>query len=734
MYKAIVLGFALGFLGVVSHQEVLAQGTVFTYEGKLSQNGVPFSGTAEIAPSLWDAPANGNLVGTNNPGTFLVAVSNGVFTASLDFGSAPFAGGAPRWLQLGVRTTADPFSILTPLQPITATPYAITTGFAARSGSAANFSGALAGDVTGEQAGTVVVAVGGQAASAVASAVVAINGATSAAIPGSLVKRDASGGFVVGDLSAGNVTAVALAGNGADLTSINSSNLTGTVPLARLSGITSNQVDAATWQEATRKDGGRAAVATNFLGTLAGDVVGPQGGTVVAVVGGQPALVVGSAVAMINGATSSALPGSVVRRDAAGGFTVGDLHAGTITAVALVGNGANLSSLDAGKVSSGTIPLARLSGISSNQLDTGTWQEATLKDGGMAALATNLVSGISITNASITNATITGSVFSGNGANLISLSATNLTGKIPLSNLSGITSNQVDAATWQFLVNIASGLPAGMVLIPYGGPFTMGDTLDGLSDAKSVTNVLISPFYMDANLVTWAQWQGVYGYATNHGYGFVNSGAGKAAAHPVQGVDWYDVVKWCNARSEQAGRLPVYYTDAGLTVVYRSGEVTPYANWSVKGYRLPTEAEWEKASRGGLVALRFPWGNLISQTNANYYGATASFIYDLGPNGYNPNWVVGGLPYSSPVGSSAPNRYGCYDMVGNVFQWCWDWYGMSYAGGTDPRGGATGSFRVLRGGSWASGANLCRTASRFSIAPTDRRDDRGFRSVLPMGQ
>ena len=355
MYKAIVLGFALGFLGVVSHQEVLAQGTVFTYEGKLSQNGVPFSGTAEIAPSLWDAPANGNLVGTNNPGTFLVAVSNGVFTASLDFGSAPFAGGAPRWLQLGVRTTADPFSILTPLQPITATPYAITTGFAARSGSAANFSGALAGDVTGEQAGTVVVAVGGQAASAVASAVVAINGATSAAIPGSLVKRDASGGFVVGDLSAGNVTAVALAGNGADLTSINSSNLTGTVPLARLSGI---------------------------------------------------------------------------------------------------------------------------------------------------------------------------------------------------------TSNQVDAATWQFIVNNSSGLPSGMVLIPYGGPFTMGDPFGGLSDSKSVTNVLISPFYMDVNLVTWAQWQGVYGYATNHGYTFVHPGAGKGATHPVQTVDWYDVVKWCNARSEQAGKLP----------------------------------------------------------------------------------------------------------------------------------------------------------------------------------
>ena len=426
----------------------------------------------------------------------------------------------------------------------------------------------------------------------------------------------------------------------------------------------------------------------------------------------------------ISGATSDAIPGSLAKRDANGGFVVGDLSAGNVTAVALVGNGANLTSINSSNLT-GTIPLARLSGISSNQLDLATWQEATRKDGGMAALATNVVSGIFITNA-----TITGSVFSGNGADLTSINSSNLTGTVPLARLNGITSNQLDAATWQFIVNNSSGLPSGMVLIPYGGPFTMGDPFGGRADAKMVTNVLISPFYMDANLVTWAQWQGVYGYATNHGYTFVHPGAGKGATHPVQTVDWYDVVKWCNARSEQAGKLPVYYTDAGLTVVYRSGEVTPYANWSAKGYRLPTEAEWEKAARGGLAGQRFPWGNLISQTNANYYGNTASYAYDLGPNGYNPNGSIGGtFPATSPAGSFASNGYGLYDMAGNVFQWCWDWYGMPYAGGSDPHGMASGSLRVLRGGAWNVSAFNSQCAYRNDDYPGFASSLIGFRCV-----
>jgi formylglycine-generating enzyme required for sulfatase activity len=272
----------------------------------------------------------------------------------------------------------------------------------------------------------------------------------------------------------------------------------------------------------------------------------------------------------------------------------------------------------------------------------------------------------------------------------------------------------------------------GMVLIP-AGSFTMGDALDGDSDAIP-TSVYVSAFYMDTNLVTWSQWQGVYAYATNHGYG-LNNGAGKAANHPVQSMDWYDCVKWCNARSQQAGKTPVYYTDAGLTKVYTNGEVTVYVNWGAKGYRLPTEAEWEKAARGGLSGQRFPWGNLISQTNANYYGDTGSYSYDLGPNGFNAAFTNGGYPYTSPVGSFAANGYGLYDMAGNVWQWCWDWYdGTPYAGGTDPRGVASGSGRVVRGGGWLGDAFGCRAAARGLITPDHGYAYVGFRSVLPPGQ
>jgi formylglycine-generating enzyme required for sulfatase activity len=237
----------------------------------------------------------------------------------------------------------------------------------------------------------------------------------------------------------------------------------------------------------------------------------------------------------------------------------------------------------------------------------------------------------------------------------------------------------------------------------------------------------VSAYYMDTNLVSLSQWQGIYSYATNHGYSFVNPGTDKAANYPVETVDWYDCVKWSNARSQQADLTPVYYTDAGFTQVYTNGEVDAvYVNWTNSGYRLPTEAEWEKAARGGLSGRRFPWGNIITENLANYYGSPGSPAYDLGPSGYNSIGSVGGTsPATSPVGSFAANGYGLYDMAGNVLEWCWDWYagptypvGSPYLGGSNPTGAGPGSYvRVLRGGSWYYVASYARCACRNDSVP-----------------
>ena len=290
---------------------------------------------------------------------------------------------------------------------------------------------------------------------------------------------------------------------------------------------------------------------------------------------------------------------------------------------------------------------------------------------------------------------------------------------------------KITATPYAVLAGTAATLaiPSGMALIP-AGAFTMGDPLGGLADAVP-TNATVAAFYMDVNLVSLSQWRAVYYWATNHGYRYSEAGSGKAANHPVQTVDWYDCVKWSNARSQQAGQTPVYYTDSGLTQVYTNGEPpTLYLNWAASGYRLPTEAEWEKAARGGLSGQRFPWGNMIDGTLADYFGNTAHYTYDLGPNSFNAAFTNGLMPYTSPVGSFAANGYGLYDMAGNVWEWCWDWYGPTYAGGVDSRGPAGPlKYRVLRGGNWYNNPIYTQCACRYYYVPTIAFDDIGFRCV-----
>jgi formylglycine-generating enzyme len=288
---------------------------------------------------------------------------------------------------------------------------------------------------------------------------------------------------------------------------------------------------------------------------------------------------------------------------------------------------------------------------------------------------------------------------------------------------------------WQFIPDSPSRLfrakhidaptNEGMALIP-AGSFTMGRTSgDTDSNAPPVT-VNVSEFYMAKHEVTKALWDKVRTWGLANGYTDLAAGAGKAANHPVQSISWFDVVKWCNARSEKEGLTPVY-TVSGA--VMKTGTNAPEANWSANGYRLPTEAEWEKAARGGVSGKRFPSGDTISHGQANYYSLDG-YSYDVSPTQYyHPTYATGSFPFTSPVGSFAANGYGLYDMQGNVFQWCWDWYGASsyVDGATDPRGSESGSDRVIRGGSWASNASICRAAHRSEFSPLSSLYLVGFR-------
>ncbi|MEO8428699.1 MAG: SUMF1/EgtB/PvdO family nonheme iron enzyme, partial [Verrucomicrobiota bacterium] len=164
--------------------------------------------------------------------------------------------------------------------------------------------------------------------------------------------------------------------------------------------------------------------------------------------------------------------------------------------------------------------------------------------------------------------------------------------------------------------------PADMAFIP-PGLFTMGDTFgEGGNYELPLHDVNVSAFHMDKYEVTKELWDGVYGWATNHGYIFQYGARGKANNHPAHSVTWHDAVKWCNARSEKELRTPAYYTDAKQTNVYRGflGIMdNSWVKWDA-GYRLPTEAEWEKAARGGASGRRFPWSatDNISHSRVNY--------------------------------------------------------------------------------------------------------------------
>lgn len=245
------------------------------------------------------------------------------------------------------------------------------------------------------------------------------------------------------------------------------------------------------------------------------------------------------------------------------------------------------------------------------------------------------------------------------------------------------------------------------------------------SDEGPLHTVTAADFYIGAHEITWAEWQGVVNWAVTNGYTDLPVGEGISGSHPVTGISWYDAVKWCNARSEMEGFEPAYFLDTVFSNVYRTGEADvplTQVRWAGRGYRLPTEREWELAARGGLVGQDFPWAGdsiywaeNISPTQANY--ASSSPL---------------------PPGQFATNEFGLYDVAGNVAEWCWDWYdAMWYLQASNrpvwlPRGPRTPGLeyhRAVRGGSWRSGAADVRVAARGSAAPGSRLDYVGLRVV-----
>ena len=234
-------------------------------------------------------------------------------------------------------------------------------------------------------------------------------------------------------------------------------------------------------------------------------------------------------------------------------------------------------------------------------------------------------------------------------------------------------------------------VPDGYVLVE-GGTFRMGST-DGDSDEKPVHSVTVGSFYMKATEVTQKEWREVMGS---------NPFAFEGDDRPVESVSWFDAVKYCNALSKKEGRTPVYRINGNSVT----------ANWNADGYRLPTEAEWEYAARGGKSSKRYKYSGSNSVGSVGWYDDNSG-------------------SKTNSVGQKQANELGLYDMSGNVLEWCWDWYG-DYSSGqqTDPIGPSSGSRRVYRGGSWYNDGGRLRSADRYGYSPGDSSSYHGFRPVL----
>ncbi len=259
--------------------------------------------------------------------------------------------------------------------------------------------------------------------------------------------------------------------------------------------------------------------------------------------------------------------------------------------------------------------------------------------------------------------------------------------------------------------NRVLGQSGGMVLVPSGN-FKMGGVLE-----HPIRSVFVSSYLVDACEITKTEWDTVVKWALTNGYDLPVGRSFAGGDHPVTMVNWFDAIKWCNARSELCELEPAYYVDNNWMRVYKKGVLVPFVKWQ-SGFRLPTEAEWERASKGGDDNAIYPWKPSV----------------DIMPE--LANYRLSGKGGTVSVGSYKPNGFGLFDMAGNVREWCWDiWGAYDALDNRNPHGAAIGRYRVVRGGSWLGDKERCRSSFRYyfySRIPLARDYETGFRSVVQL--